>query len=46
MKEQQTLEDLTTPVLENLQVDLFEPPYVPAETHGKQLHKLYSNTRK
>jgi len=31
VKEQQTFEDLTTPVLEHLQVDLLEPPYVPAK---------------
>jgi len=30
VKEQQTFEDLSTPVLENLQVDLPEPSYIPA----------------
>jgi len=29
VKEQQTFEDLTTPVLENFQVELLEPLYVP-----------------
>jgi len=31
VKEQQTFEDLTTPVLENVQVDLLEPSYIPAK---------------
>jgi len=35
VKEQQAFEDLSTPVLENLQVYLLEPSYVPANIHIK-----------